>query len=139
MPPPIRILPIGDSLTYGEFVEGGYRLPLFQLLTNAGYSVDFVPIHAAPRQGHSKIRLGSDGARFFLILLKVITIFSPLRIFLPISLSLLAGGAGYALWTIATQSKVANSSVVLILSSIIIFLIGLVSEQIASLRFEKPR
>ena len=52
---------------------------------------------------------------------------------------LFAGGAAYAVWTIATQSHVTNSSVLLILVSVVIFLIGLVSEQIASLRFEGPR
>jgi glycosyltransferase involved in cell wall biosynthesis len=105
----------------------------------AGYSVSFVPIDAAQRHGQSKIRLGRDGARFFLILLKVITIFSPLRIFVPISVATFATGAAYALWTIATQSHVTNSSVLLILSSIVFLLIGLVSEQIAALRFERPR
>ena len=73
-----------------------------------------------------------------LILLKLITIFSPLRIFVPVSLATFAVGAGYAVWTIATQSHVTNSSVLLILLSVIMFLIGLVSEQIASLRFERP-
>ena len=86
------------------------------------------------RQGASKIRLGADGARFFLILLKVITIFSPLRIFVPVSLLTFAVGAAYAVWTIATQSHVTNSSVLLILLSVVMFLIGLVSEQIASLQ-----
>ena len=91
---------------------------------------------AAPREGRSKIRLGSDGPRFFLILLKVITIFSPLRLFVPISAAAFALGAGYALWTIVTQSHVTNSSVLLIVLSVVILLIGLVSEQISSLRFE---
>jgi glycosyltransferase involved in cell wall biosynthesis len=128
-------------LEFVHLIPNGFSTPTTTTLSfiRAGYSVDFVPIHAAQRQGRSKIKLGSDGARFFLILLKVITIFSPLRIFLPISLTMLAVGTAYALWTVATQSHVANSSVLLILSSIVIFLIGLVSEQIASLRFEKPR
>jgi glycosyltransferase involved in cell wall biosynthesis len=102
----------------------------------AGYSVRFEPIHAARRQGASKIKLGRDGVRFFLILVKVITIFSPLRIFVPISAAAFATGAAYAVWTVATQSHVTNSSVLLIVVSVVIFLIGLVSEQIASLRFE---
>jgi hypothetical protein len=69
----------------------------------------------------------------------VITIFSPLRIFLPLSLVAFVAGGGYALWTILTQSHVTNSSVLLILFSVVIFLVGLVSEQISSLRFEGPR
>ncbi len=72
-------------------------------------------------------------------MLKVITLFSPLRIFLPVSLATFTLGAAYALWTIATQSHVTNSSVLLILMSVVFFLVGLVSEQISSLRFERPR
>lgn len=66
---------------------------------------------------------------------KVITIFSPLRIFLPVSLAAFGLGAAYALWTVTTQSHVTNSSVLLITLSVVIFLIGLVSEQISTLRF----
>ena len=102
----------------------------------AGYSVHFEPIEARQRIGHSKIRLARDGAKFFLIVLKVVTLFSPLRVFLPISAVSFALGAGYAAWTIATQSHVTNSSVLLIMLGVIVFLMGLVSEQIAALRFE---
>jgi len=127
-----------------EFIHlfpNGFSTPTTSTLAflKAGYSVQFVAIEAAGRQGRSKIRLGRDGARFFLILLKVITIFSPLRIFVPISLTTFTLGAAYAVWTIATQSHVTNSSVLLILLSVVMFLIGLVSEQVASLRFERPR
>lgn len=124
-----------------HLIPNGFSTPTTTTLAfiKAGYSVRFVPIDAAPRQGRSKIRLGADGARFFLILLKVITIFSPLRIFVPVSLTTFAAGAAYAVWTIATQSHVTNSSVLLILLSVVILLIGLVSEQIASLRLERPR
>jgi glycosyltransferase involved in cell wall biosynthesis len=127
-----------------EFIHllpNGFSTPTTTTLAflKAGYSVRFEPIEAAQREGMSKIRLGSDGFRFFLILLKVITIFSPLRIFVPISLAAFLVGAGYAAWTIATQSHVTNSSVLLIVLSVIIFLVGLISEQISSLRFEGRR
>jgi glycosyltransferase involved in cell wall biosynthesis len=102
----------------------------------AGYNVAFVPVEAKPRVGQSKIKLLRDGSKFLLIILKVITLFSPLRVFLPISLSSFLVGAGYAAWTIATQSHVTNSSVLLIMLAVIVFLVGLVSEQIAALRFE---
>jgi glycosyltransferase involved in cell wall biosynthesis len=102
----------------------------------AGYSVHFEPIEARQRTGHSKIRLARDGAKFFLIVLKVVTLFSPLRVFLPISAVSCVLGAGYAAWTVATQSHVTNSSVLLIMLGVIVFLMGLVSEQIAALRFE---
>ena len=105
----------------------------------AGYSVRFEPIEADARRGRSKIRLASDGLHFFLILLKVITVFSPLRIFLPVSAAAFMLGAGYAVWTAFTQQHITNSSVLLILLSVVIFLVGLVSEQISMLRSEGPR
>ena len=125
-------------LDFVHLLPNGFSTPTTTTLAfmKAGYSVRFEPIEAARRRGDSKIKLGSDGVSFFLILLKIITIFSPLRIFLPVSAAAFMAGAAYALWTIATQSHVTNSSVLLILLSVVIFLVGLVSEQISSLRFE---
>ena len=125
-------------LDFVHLLPNGFSTPTTTTLAfmKAGYSVHFEPIEAARRQGESKIELGSDGVGFFLILLKIITIFSPLRIFLPVSAAAFMAGAAYAMWTIATQSHVTNSSVLLILLSVVIFLVGLVSEQISSLRFE---
>ncbi|OLC46552.1 MAG: hypothetical protein AUH43_13635 [Acidobacteria bacterium 13_1_40CM_65_14] len=124
-----------------HLLPNGFSTPTTTTLVfiKAGYSVRFEEVEAAQRQGTSKIRLGSDGVSFLLILLKVITIFSPLRIFLPISAAAFLLGAAYAVWTIVTQSHVTNSSVLLILLSVVIFLVGLVSEQISSLRFEGRR
>ena len=125
-------------LDFLHLLPNGFSTPTTTTLAfmKAGYSVRFEPIEAASRRGESKIRLGSDGVTFFLILLKIITIFSPLRIFIPVSAAAFLTGAAYAVWTIATQSHVTNSSVLLILLSVVIFLVGLVSEQISSLRFE---
>jgi glycosyltransferase involved in cell wall biosynthesis len=125
-------------LEFIHLLPNGFSTPTTTTLAflKAGYSVRFEPIVARQRQGTSKIKVAPDGARFFLILLKIITLFSPLRIFLPLSIAAFAIGAGYGLWTIATQSHVTNSSVLLILLSVIVFLIGLVSEQISALRFE---
>ncbi len=125
-------------LEFLHLLPNGFSTPTTTTLAfmKAGYSVRFEPVNASPRSGQSKIRLGSDGVSFFLILLKVITIFSPLRIFLPVSVTAFLVGAGYAAWTLATQSHVTNSSVLLILLSVLILLIGLISEQISSLRFE---
>ncbi len=128
-------------LEFLHLLPNGFSTPTTTTLAfvKAEYSVRFEPIDAAPRQGASKIRFASDGVGFVLILLKVITIFSPMRIFLPISAGAFLVGAGYAVWTILTQSHVTNSSVLLILMSLVIFLVGLVSEQISSLRFEARR
>ena len=100
----------------------------------AGYSVAFEPTAARQREGSSKIRFARDGFKFWLILLRVVTIYSPLRIFVPISLVLLAVGVGYALWTIATETNIADTSVLLIMLGVLVFLIGLVSDQISTLR-----
>ncbi len=102
----------------------------------AGYNVAFEPIEGRQRTGQSKIRLASDGGKFLLIILKVVTIFSPMRVFLPISIACFLLGAAYAAWTTFTQSHITNSSVLLIMLAVIVFLVGLVSEQIAALRFE---
>ncbi|HXE80688.1 MAG TPA: glycosyltransferase family 2 protein [Vicinamibacterales bacterium] len=121
-----------------HLVPNGFSTPTTTTLAflKAGYSVDFVPIEAKQRIGRSNIKFARDGAKFFLILLKIITIFSPLRVFVPISLLTFLVGFGYAVWTIFTQSHVTNSSVLLIMLAVVIFLVGLVSEQISALRFE---
>ena len=128
-------------LEFIHLLPNGFSTPTTTTLAfmRAGYSVRFEPVEAAQREGVSKIRLGADGFNFFLILLKVITIFSPLRIFAPISAAAFLLGAAYGAWTIVTQSHVTNSSVLLILLSVVILLIGLVSEQISSLRVEGRR
>lgn len=128
-------------LEFLHLLPNGFSTPTTTTMAfmRAGYSVRFEPVEAARRAGTSKVRLRSDGFRFLLILLKVITIFSPLRIFAPISAAAFLIGAAYAAWTIATQSHVTNSSVLLIVVSVVILLIGLVSEQVSSLRFEGPR
>jgi glycosyltransferase involved in cell wall biosynthesis len=124
-----------------EFIHllpNGFSTPTTTTLAfiKAGYNVAFEPTEAQPRVGHSKIRLASDGAKFLLIILKIVTLFSPLRVFLPISAASFLVGAAYAAWTIATQHHVTNSSVLLIMLAVVIFLVGLVSEQISALRFE---
>jgi glycosyltransferase involved in cell wall biosynthesis len=128
-------------LEFLHLLPNGFSTPTTTTLAfmKAGYSVRFEPVDAAQRHGRSKIRVGPDGVRFFMILLKVITIFSPLRIFLPVSAAAFFVGAAYGVWTAVTQSHVTNSSVLLILLSVVIFLVGLVSEQISSLRFEGRR
>jgi hypothetical protein len=71
-----------------------------------------------------------------MIILRIVTIFSPLRIFLPLSAASFAVGTAYAIWTIFTQQHITNSSVLLIIFAVIVFLVGLISEQISALRFE---
>jgi glycosyltransferase involved in cell wall biosynthesis len=125
-------------LEFLHLLPNGFSTPTTTTLAfiKAGYNVGFEPIHARQRTGNSHIRLARDGAKFLMIILKIVTLFSPLRIFLPISLASFTLGAAYAVWTIATQRHVTNSSVLLIMLAVIVFLVGLVSEQISALRFE---
>jgi glycosyltransferase involved in cell wall biosynthesis len=120
-----------------HLLPNGFSTPTTTTLAflKAGYSVTFVPIDARQRQGRSKIRFARDGATFFLILLKVVTIFSPLRIFVPISALGLAVGLLYGAVNFAVAGRVPNGSVLLLLFSAMVFLAGLISEQIATMRF----
>lgn len=127
-----------------EFITmlpNGFSTPTTTTLCflRAGYNVAFEPIDAKTRVGQSKIRLASDGPKFLLIMLRVMTIFSPLRVFLPIAGASFLMGTAYAVWTIATQSHVTNSSVLLIMLAVVVLLVGLVSEQVAVLRADGRR
>src|SRR5262249_58657225 len=98
-------------------LPNGFSTPTTTTLTfiKASYNVLFEPIEAKQRKGHSKIKLARDGFKFFLILLKVVTIFSPLRIFLPVSVFSFLVGVGYAGWTVATQRKIPNGAVLFLM------------------------
>jgi glycosyltransferase involved in cell wall biosynthesis len=50
-----------------------------------GYIVKYVPIHYEARVGRSKIRPLADTANFFLLVLRVVMYFKPLKIFIPLS------------------------------------------------------
>jgi glycosyltransferase involved in cell wall biosynthesis len=124
-----------------HLLPNGFSTPTTTTLSfvKAGYSVHFEPITVGARLGKSKIKLVSDGARFLMILLKVITVFSPLRIFLPIAGTFFVLGAGYAIWTTIHRHDITDSSVLLLVLAVVIFLVGLVSEQISTMRSEGPR
>jgi glycosyltransferase involved in cell wall biosynthesis len=124
-----------------EFIHllpNGFSTPTTTTLSfiRAGYNVAFERVEARPRVGRSKIRFARDGAKFFLILLKVITIFSPLRIFVPLSASAFVLGVIYGAYTALVHGRIPNGAVLLILFAVVVFLVGLVSEQIASLRVD---
>jgi glycosyltransferase involved in cell wall biosynthesis len=129
---------------FAEFLHmlpNGFSTPTTTTLAfiKAGYNVAFEPIGARPRVGTSKIRLARDGAKFLLILLKVITIFSPLRIFAPVSAISFALGALYGAWNFVYHARIPNGAVLLLMFSVMVLLVGLVSEQISTLRFETRR
>jgi glycosyltransferase involved in cell wall biosynthesis len=102
----------------------------------AGYSVAYIPIHAPKRIGKSHIRLFKDGARFLLIIFKIGSLYSPLKLFAPISLGFFATGLGYYLYTYLTMQRFTNMSALLFISAVMVFLIGLISEQITALMYK---
>ena len=121
-----------------HLLPNGFSTPTTTTLAfvRAGYNVLFVPIEARQRVGTSKIRLTRDGPKFFLIVLRVMTIFSPLRVFLPVSIASFVLGLAYGIWNIVVDGHIPNGAVLLIVLSIVVLLIGLVSEQISALRFD---
>jgi glycosyltransferase involved in cell wall biosynthesis len=103
----------------------------------AGYSVAYVPIHAPPRSsGKSHINPVRDGLRFLLIIIKIGTLFSPQKLFLPISGAFLVTGLAYYLYTYLSSGRFTNMSALLFISAILTFLIGIVSEQISALHYK---
>jgi glycosyltransferase involved in cell wall biosynthesis len=123
-----------------HLMPNGFSTPTTTTLAfiKAGYNVAFEPVDARARIGRSKIRFARDGARFFLILLKVITIFSPLRVFAPISVASFLLGVIYGVMNFAMYGRIPNGAVILILFAVMVFLVGLISEQISALRFDGP-
>ena len=121
-----------------HLLPNGFSTPTTTTLAfiKAGYNVAFEPIEARSRVGQSKIRFAQDGAKFLVIILKIVTLFSPLRVFVPIAIASFLPGVAYMAWGIVVNSKIPNGAVLLIMFSVIVFLVGLVSEQIAALRFE---
>jgi len=127
-------------LEFIHLLPNGFSTPTTTTLAfiRAGYNVAFEPIEARARSGRSKIRFARDGATFFLILLKVVTIFSPMRVFLPVSAAASIVGAVYGLWNALAWGRIPNGAVLLVMFGAMVFLVGLVSEQIAALRHQGP-
>jgi len=103
----------------------------------AGHSVFFQSVKVSKRQGKSKISLLKDGVRFLLIIFKIATLFSPLKIFVPVSLFVFTSGVCYYLYTFFTAHRFTNMSLLLIVAGVMLFLLGLISEQIAQLRYDR--
>ena len=119
-----------------HLLPNGFSTPTTTTLAfiKVGHNVKFEPFDGRPDSGTSKVRLARDGTRFFFILLRLCLIYSPLRIFVPVSAGAFAVGAIYAAFSVAAGGRIPNGAMLLILFSVLAFLVGLVSDQIASLR-----
>lgn len=114
-----------------------YPTTITMAFFRSGYPVAYVPIRTVRRQGRSHVRPLRDGVRFLIIIFKIGTLYSPLKLFAPVSLFFLVLGGGYYVWTYLTAGRFTNMGVLLMITAVLIFLIGLVSEQITSLVYRK--
>ncbi len=122
-----------------HLLPNGFSYPttITMAFLRSGYPIDFVPIKAARRVGKSHIRPIRDGVRFLIIIFKIITLYAPLKIFVPASVTFFATGLAYYAYTYLTLGRFTNMSLLLFSASVIIFLIGLISEQITALTFSR--
>lgn len=118
-------------------LPNGFSYPTTSTMAffRSGFPVAYVPIEAGVRQGKSHIRLLRDGTRFFIIILRIGALFSPMRFFLPISLFLFSSGAGLYAYNYLSQGRFTNMSLLLFMSALFTFLIGVLSEQVSSLHY----
>ncbi|TAL91335.1 MAG: glycosyltransferase family 2 protein [Rhodanobacter sp.] len=122
-----------------HLLPNGFSYPTTSTMAffRSAYAVAYIPIKAAQRIGTSHIRPLRDGLRFLLIIFKIATLYSPLKLFVPASaLFFLLGCANYA-WTFGHEGRLTNGSTLLWSAAVIVFLIGLVSEQITGLMYRR--
>ena len=119
-----------------HLLPNGFSYPTTSCLAlmKSGQSVLFVPITARARVGTSKIRPLQDGFRFILIIFKIVTLYAPLRVFAPIALTSFLAGLAYGIWNVVRFDKIPMGSALLIQLGVVVFLFGLISEQIASMQ-----
>lgn len=118
-------------------LPNGFSYPTTTTMSffRAGYSIAYVPIHAPKRIGKSHMRLMRDGVRFLLIIFKIGSLYSPLKLFFPISVLFFMMGLGHYLYTFLTLHRFTNMSAMLLITAMLVFLVGLVSEQITALSY----
>jgi len=119
-------------------LPNGFSYPTTSTMAffRAGYSVAYVPIHAAKRIGKSHIRLLRDGSRFLLIIFKIGTLYSPLKIFAPAALIMFMLASGWYGYTLYNFGRFTNMSALLYSGAVMVFLMGLISEQITALMYK---
>ncbi|MDY6462023.1 glycosyltransferase family 2 protein [Acinetobacter faecalis] len=127
---------------FREFIyllPNGFSYPTTSTMAffRAGYSICYVPIHASQRIGKSHIKPLRDSIRFFLIIFKIATLYSPLKMFFPIAILLFLMGTGWYGYTLYEYHRFTNMSALFYTGSIMIFLMGLISEQITALMYKE--
>jgi len=135
-----RVVDRKKFLSFLYLLPNGFSYPTTSTMAffRAGYSVGFEPVTVRRREGKSHINLLRDGLRFFLIIFKIGTLYSPLKVYFPVSV--LMSGAGvlnYVVSALGTGSlRFTNMSTLLVLAGVIVFLMGLLSEQLTNLQYK---
>ena len=124
-----------------HLLPNGFSYPTTSTMAffRSAYPVAYVPISVQKRIGRSHIKPLRDGVRFLLIIFKIATLYSPLKLFLPTAALFFLAGAGYYAYTFLTATRFTNMSLLLFSASVIVFLIGLVSEQITNLTYKQEQ
>lgn len=122
-----------------HLLPNGFSYPttITMAFFRSAYAVAYLPIPVAPRLGKSHIRPLRDGVRFLLIIFKIATLYSPLKLFVPVGVLFALLGMGNYIYTFVTESRFTNMSALLFSAAVIVFLIGLISEQITALTYRK--
>jgi glycosyltransferase involved in cell wall biosynthesis len=134
----LRVVRADKFREFLYLLPNGFSYPttITMAFFRAGYSVAYEPIHASQRNGSSHLKPWKDGVRFLLIIFKIGSLYSPLKLFAPASLAFLLLGLGWYCYTLITAGRFTNMSALLLTSSALVFLIGLVSEQITQLMYK---
>lgn len=122
-----------------HLLPNGFSYPTTSTMAffRSAYAVAYEPIPVHKRIGKSHIKPIRDGVRFLLIIFKIATLYSPLKLFIPAALGFFALGLGYYLYTYLTFHRFTNMSLLLFSAAVIVFLIGLISEQITGLTYRR--
>jgi glycosyltransferase involved in cell wall biosynthesis len=133
-----RIVRAGLFKEFLYLLPNGFSYPttITMAFFRAGYSVDYMDIVAEKRLGKSHMKIVRDGIRFFLIIFKIATLYSPLKLFLPVSVIFFLMGSCYYSYTYIMASRFTNMSLLLFITSLLVFLMGLISEQITALVYK---
>ncbi len=135
-----RVVKRNIAVKFLYLLPNGFSYPTTITLSflKTGRAIKYVSIESGPRlKGKSSINILADGTKFFIIIARIATFFSPLRVFLPVSLVFFVSGLAYYLHTYFTQHRFTNMAVFLLSNSVLIFMLGLVSEQISQLRMDQ--
>jgi glycosyltransferase involved in cell wall biosynthesis len=135
-----RAIKSKSARSFLHLLPNTYSYPATMTLSvlRSGLSVKYIPIKIRKRKaGNSNVKIIRDGVRFFMIITRICTLFSPMRIFLPVSCLMFVLGMTNYIFTLATRGRFTNMSALLFVTSILIFMMSLISEQICQMRFER--